>query len=208
VAERLRREWRLEQMVVKMDTREAIKCLDAYTDSLISLSLLVGTSTLRNDSDLEMKGTRTGLQIMLIEKQKEAMELALAIVTAQNVRHRESIFDLSFFEMNEAVQRYVLADTRASEVLAPPQETYSEGMARIRRMVAARDDAAKEAKAEEAKKAREALEAKRIKEAPQIKAAEVVADAPTEIRSLARAHMEPAATLSTGTVHDAAAGNP
>src|SRR5258708_37897415 len=109
VAERLRREWRLEQMVVKMDTREAIKCLDAYSDSLISLSLLVGTSTLRNDSDLEMKGTRTGLQLMLLEKQKEAMELALAIVTAQNVRHRESIFDLSFFEMNEAVQRYVLA---------------------------------------------------------------------------------------------------
>jgi hypothetical protein len=178
-------------MVVKMDTREAIKCLDAYSDSLISLSLLVGTSTLRNDSDLEMKGTRTGLQIMLIEKQKEAMELALAIVTAQTVRHRESIFDLSFFEMNEAVQRYVLADTRASQVLAPPPETFSEGMLRIHRAVAARDEAekearakaAKKAKAKEAKKAREALQAKRIKEAP-------------------------AATLSRGTVHDAAARNP
>src|SRR5260370_38214240 len=76
-AQRLRREWRLEQMVVKMDTREAIKCLDAYSDSLISLSLLVGTSTLRNDSDLEIKGTPTGLQIMLTEKQKQPMSVPL-----------------------------------------------------------------------------------------------------------------------------------
>jgi hypothetical protein len=79
-------------MVLMMDTREAVRCLDVYSDNLISLSLLVRASTLQNKTDKEMCDNRQGLKITIMNKQKEAMELALEIVAAKNRRRAESQF--------------------------------------------------------------------------------------------------------------------
>ena len=139
-------------MATMIDTSEAVRCLDIYSDELISMGLLVRASILQDDSDHQMRDLREALRASLVKKQKEAMKLARDIVTATGRQRAEpgSVAD-NVSEINDAIQRYVLADHGASEALKPPPETFSEGMARI-----AREKAAKEAKESEAKNAKEA----------------------------------------------------
>jgi hypothetical protein len=138
-------------MVLMMDTREAVRCLDVYSDNLISLSLLVRASTLQNKTDKEMCDNHQGLKITIMNKQKEAMELALEIVATKNRRRAESDSLVDSFGINAAIERYVLADNQASQALKPPQETFAEGMARIHRKIAAKEN--------ELRKTKEASEA-------------------------------------------------
>ena len=133
-------------MVLMMDTREAVRCLDVYSDNLISLSLLVRASTLQNKTDKEMCDNHQGLKITIMNKQREAMELALEIVAAKSRRRAESDSLVDSFGINAAIERYVLADNQASQALKPPQETFAEGMARIHRKIAAKEKELRETK--------------------------------------------------------------
>ena len=133
-------------MVLMMDSREAVNCLDIYSDNLVSLSLLVGASRSQNGTDKDMCDIHQGLKIEIMKKQKEAMKLALEIVAAKDRRRADSDALIDFFGINAALERYVLANNQASQALKPPPETFAEGMARIHKNVAAREKEAKEAK--------------------------------------------------------------
>jgi hypothetical protein len=96
--------------------------------------------------DKEMCDNHQGLKITIMNKQKEAMELALEIVAAKNRRRAESDSLVDIFGINAAIERYVLADNQASQALKPPQETFAEGMARIHRKIAAKEKELRETK--------------------------------------------------------------
>jgi hypothetical protein len=139
--------------MAKIDTREAVKCLDIYSDELVSLSLLVRASTLQDKTDEEMCEIYENLKSAIEHKQKEAMMLAHDIVATKKLRRGGSDPLADVLGVTAAVQRCVLAVNQANEALKPPQESFAEGMARIHRMVAAREREAKEAKAKEAQEA-------------------------------------------------------
>jgi hypothetical protein len=130
-------------MALMMDTREAVRCLDIFSDNLVCLGLLVRSSTLENKTDKEICDMRQALKIEIMKKQKEAMALAVEIVAAKSCKS-DSLMDV--FGVNGAIRRYVLADSQASEALRPPPETFADGFARILEQVAAREKAAREAK--------------------------------------------------------------
>jgi hypothetical protein len=105
----------METGALMMDAHEAVKCLDIYSDSLVSLSILLGAKILEDKNDQEMRENYEGLQVKLREKKKEAMALAIEIVTAKN--RQGTVSDHAGAGINAAVQRYVLADNQASEAL-------------------------------------------------------------------------------------------
>lgn len=140
-----------------IDTREAVRWLDVYSDELVSLSLLVRARTLQDKTDEEMCEIYDGLVVAIIEKQKEAMMLAHDIVTATDGRRAGSDSLGDVLGVNAAIQRCVLAIDQAEKALKPPQESFADGMARIHRMVAAKEKEAKEAK--QAKEANQGEEA-------------------------------------------------
>ena len=45
-----------------IDTREAVRCLDMYTDDLISLALLARSSTFQDTADGEMREIHEGVK--------------------------------------------------------------------------------------------------------------------------------------------------
>jgi hypothetical protein len=141
-----------------IDTGEAVRWLDIYSDDLVSLSLLVRASTLQDKTDEEMCEIYEGLKSAIETKQKEAMMLAHDIVATKKRRSAGSDSLADVLGVNAAIQRCVLAANQANEALKPPQESFAEGMARIHAMVAAREREAKEAKEREAKEAKEAKE--------------------------------------------------
>jgi hypothetical protein len=149
-------------MALMMDAHEAIRCLDNYSDNLISLSLLVGASTLQSKSDQDLCDTSKSLRVMLVEKQREAMELASKIVTA---KERRRVFRGDYLSdtigVSAALERYVRADRQASDALKPRPESFAEAMARTDREFAAKQKRAK-AKEARAKKAKEAAAASRL----------------------------------------------
>jgi hypothetical protein len=59
-------------MADKIDTGEAVKCLDIYSDDLVSLSLLVRASTFQDETDEEMCEIYEGLKSAIEEKQKKS----------------------------------------------------------------------------------------------------------------------------------------
>jgi hypothetical protein len=129
-----------------MDSREAVAWLNIYSDELVSLSLLLNARTLQDDTDDEICEVRDGLEIAIVEKQKEAMLLAHDILTTRNRRSGAS--DPLVNELSVAIQRYVLADAQASEALEPPPETYAEALARIIEQGTVEAQEAEEAKEE------------------------------------------------------------
>jgi hypothetical protein len=137
----------------KIDTREAVKYLDIYSDDLVSLSLLVRSSTFQDETDEDMCEIYENLKTAIEEKQKDAMSLAHDIVTNNELRRPGSDPLADVLGVTAAIQRCVLAVNQANEALKPPQESFAEGMARIHSMVAAREREAKEAKAKEAQEA-------------------------------------------------------
>jgi hypothetical protein len=132
-----------------IDTREAVRCLDIYTDDLISLALLARSTTLQDTTDQDMREIHEGLKTAIEEKQKEAMWLAYEIVSGTDRRRAGSNSD--FHGVNAAVQRCVQAADQANAALRPPQESFAEGMMRIHREAAAREKSAKEAQEVKAK---------------------------------------------------------
>jgi hypothetical protein len=135
----------LSKMADKIDTGEAVKCLDIYSDDLVSLSLLVRASTFQDETDEEMCEIYEGLKSAIEEKQKKAIVLAHDIVAATDRRRAGSDSLAEALGVNAAIRRCVLAVDQANEALKPPQESFAEGMARIHRKVAAREKEAKEA---------------------------------------------------------------
>jgi hypothetical protein len=105
----------METGALMMDSREAVKSLDTYSDILVSLSVLLGAKMLEDRGDQGIRKDREGLLIELKEKQKEAMSLAIEIVKAINHPHAGSDQSGDMIGVNAAVQRYVLADSQASE---------------------------------------------------------------------------------------------
>jgi hypothetical protein len=127
-----------------IDTGEAVKYLDIYSDELVSLSLLVRASTFQNDTDEEMCEIYESLKNAIGEKQKEAMMLAHEIVATKSQRGSSDTL-ANALGVNDAIRRCVLAVNQANAALQPPPESMLEAMDRIRREVAAREKAAKEA---------------------------------------------------------------
>lgn len=115
-----------------MDTREAVKALDAYSDGLVGLSALVGAAVLQNTPGQEMQLIHQGLQLKLEEKRQDALQLALEIITHDKQRAADWDDPLAdLVGLNAAVQRYVDADHQANEALKPPRESFAAGMVRI-----------------------------------------------------------------------------
>ena len=120
-----------------MDSREAVTWLDIYSDDLVSLSLVLRASTLQDDTDDEICEVHEDLKIAIVEKQKQAMLLARDILTTKNRRGGTS--DSLIDELSAAIQRYVLADKKASDALKPLPETYAQALARTHREAATRE---------------------------------------------------------------------
>ena len=134
-----------------IDSREAIRSLDIYSDDLVSLGLLFRASTLQNNpDDEEISEILEGLKAAIDEKQKEAMVLAYEIVAGTD-RKRTDPADV--LAVNAAIQRCVLAANQANEALKPPPKPYLEVMADINRAWLAPQTAANEAKGAKAKEA-------------------------------------------------------
>lgn len=108
---------RIETGAIMMDSREAVKSLDTYSDILVSLSVLLGAKMFEDGGDQGIRKDREGLLLELKEKQKEAMSLAIEIVKAINHQRAGSDQSGDMIGVNAAVQRYVLADSQASEAL-------------------------------------------------------------------------------------------
>jgi hypothetical protein len=172
------------KMVATMDSHEAVISLDAYSHQLVSLSRLVENAKYQDDSEQAVRDFHATLKRKLIEKQKEAMQLAGAVVGANDLWATGALSLADSYGIQEAVGRYVLADRGAAAALEPlqmdPRLAWMIAMDEIRAKVAARDKAAEEAKAEAAK----------AKAAP-----------PTNEAAAA-------SSVSPATVHDAAAGHP
>ena len=132
-------------MVSKIDTREAVRYLDIYSDELISLSLLARVSTLQDKTDEELCEVYDNLKTAIEEKQKEAMLLARDIVASKD-RRCVSSDSLADGGVSAAIQRLVSAVDQANEALKPPQEGYADILARFYAAREASEKAAKEAK--------------------------------------------------------------
>jgi hypothetical protein len=127
-----------------IDTREAVRCLDMYTDDLISLALLARSSTFQDTADGEMREIHEGVKTAIEEKQKEAMSLVYEIVSGTGRRRAGSNSDL--LGINAAVQRCVQAADQANAALKPTPETFMDVILRANREKAAKAAELKEAK--------------------------------------------------------------
>jgi hypothetical protein len=100
-----------------IDTGEAVRCLDLYSDDLVSLGLLVVTGTLNDKTDDEMCEVHEGLKNAIYEKQKEAITLAHDIVATKHRRRAGSDSRADALRVSAAVQRCVLAINEANVAL-------------------------------------------------------------------------------------------
>jgi hypothetical protein len=95
-----------------MDLLEAIKGLDGYTETLASLSALLGAKMFDEKSN-----EHEGLVAQIKEKQKDGRWIALEIM--KDIHHVGTKADRSgdLIGISAAIERYVVADNRASEAL-------------------------------------------------------------------------------------------
>jgi hypothetical protein len=100
-----------------MDSREAILGLDGYSDVLVSLSALLGAKMFEDEKDEQIQKEYEELRVQVVEKQKDASGIALAIM--KELHHAGTTSDQcgKMVGVSAAIQRYVLADTQASEAL-------------------------------------------------------------------------------------------
>ena len=128
----------METGAIVMDSREAVKSLDAYSDILVSLSVLLGAKMFEDKSDQGARKDYEGLLVEIREKQKEAMSLAIEIVKAINHAGTKTDKSGDVIGIGAAVQRYVLADNQASEALkkegkATSPNTVAEAVSRFKK---------------------------------------------------------------------------
>ena len=121
-----------------MDTREAVRSLDIYSDDLVSLGLLLRCGIVQNKTDEEMWEIHEGLENAIIEKQKQAITLAHDMVATKDRRGTGSDPLSDALGVNAAIQRCVLAINEANESVRDVRL----------------EQAAKERKAKEAKEAK------------------------------------------------------
>jgi hypothetical protein len=95
-----------------MDALEAIKGLDGYTETLVSLSALL-SAKMFDEKSVEHQG----LLIQIKEKQRDGRWIALEIT--KDIHHVGTKADRSgdVTGISAAIQRYLAADNQASEVL-------------------------------------------------------------------------------------------
>jgi hypothetical protein len=100
-----------------MDSLEAIKGLDGYTEILVSLSALLGAKI------FDEKGSEhEGLLAQIKEKQTEGRWIALEIM--KDIHHVGTKADRSgdVTGISTAIQRYLVADKQATEALKENNE--------------------------------------------------------------------------------------
>lgn len=128
-----------------IDTGEAVRSLDIYSDELASLALLVRVSTLQDKTDEEICEIYEGLKNAIEEKQKEAITLAYDIVATKDRRGGDSDSSAAAFGVSAAIRRCVIAIGQATEALKPPRETFVDAIFRKEREKVAKEQEAKEA---------------------------------------------------------------
>ena len=100
-----------------MDSLEAIKGLDGYTEILVSLSALLGAKIFD-----EKSSEHEGLLAQIKEKQTEGRWIALEIM--KDIHHVGTKADRSgdLTGISAAIQRYLVADKQATEALKENDE--------------------------------------------------------------------------------------
>jgi hypothetical protein len=101
-----------------MNSHEAIKGLDGYSETLISLSVLLGSQMFEDKTDEQARGYYDRLLILLREAQRDGKSIALKIIEDSHrvgTKPPDKSDDLT--GISAAMQRYVLADKQASEAL-------------------------------------------------------------------------------------------
>ncbi len=108
---------RMEIGATMMDSLEAIKGLDGYTETLISLSVLLDAKMFEEKSN-----EHEGLLVQIKEKQRDGRWIALEIM--KDIHHVGTKADRSgdVIGISAAIQRYVVADNQASEALKKKDE--------------------------------------------------------------------------------------
>jgi hypothetical protein len=122
-----------------MDSREAIKGLDGYSEILVSLSVLLGSKMFEEKSDEQIRTFYDRLLVQIKEAQRDAKWIALEIM--KDIHHVGTKQDQSgdLIGIGAAIQRYVIADNQASEALkkkggdAPPPNSVAEAIATFRK---------------------------------------------------------------------------
>ena len=107
-----------------MDSLEAIKGLDGYTEILVSLSALLGAKIFD-----EKSSEHEGLLAQIKEKQTEGRWIALEIM--KDIHHVGTKADRSgdMTGISTAIQRYLVADKQASEALKEKDEALEKAKA-------------------------------------------------------------------------------
>src|ERR1700738_4799510 len=107
-----------------MDSLEAIKGLDGYTEILVSLSALLGAKIFD-----EKSSEHEGLLAQIKEKQTEGRWIALEIM--KDIHHVGTKADRSgdVTGISTAIQRYLVADKQASEALKEKDEALEKAKA-------------------------------------------------------------------------------
>jgi hypothetical protein len=95
-----------------MDSHEAIKGLDGYSETLVSLSALLGAKIFEEKSN-----EHEGLLVQIKEKQRDGRWIALEIM--KDIHHVGTKADRSgdLIGISAAIERYLLADNQASEAV-------------------------------------------------------------------------------------------
>jgi hypothetical protein len=102
----------MEIGLTMMDTLEAIKGLDGYTETLVSLSTLLGAKMFEEKSDEHER-----LLVQIRENQKDGKWIVLEIM--KDIQHIGTKADgpADVIGISAAIQRYVDADKQANEAL-------------------------------------------------------------------------------------------
>ncbi len=108
----------MEIGAIMMNSSEAIKGLDGYSETLISLSVMLGAKMFEDKSSEHVHNCYEAMVVQLKEKQDRAKLLAFEIM--KETHNVGSAGDLT--GISAAVQRYVLADKQASEALIKLKE--------------------------------------------------------------------------------------
>jgi hypothetical protein len=100
-----------------MDALEAIKGLDGYTETLASLSALLGAKMFDEKSN-----EYEGLLVQIEQKQKDGRWIAVEIMKDINNVGTKADRSGDLAGISAAIQRYVAADNQASEALKKKAE--------------------------------------------------------------------------------------
>ena len=98
-----------------MNSHEAIKGLDGYSETLISLSVLLGSKMFEDKGDDQVRTYYDRLLVQIKEAQRDGKWLALEIMKEIHLVGPKPDQSSDLVGVSAAIQRYVLADNQASE---------------------------------------------------------------------------------------------